>query len=144
MPVGSAAGHAAGTGVTAGEYRRMALALEEVVEAEHMGHPDFRVGGKIFASLQQGLRAGSVMLSPQDQADFIAAAPDAFMPESGAWGRAGWTRIQFATAGEEMVGEALTLAWRRRIALTEEQKHRKTPARAPRAKPAARKATKKR
>jgi hypothetical protein len=66
------------------------------------------------------------------------------MPESGAWGRAGWTRIQLAAADEEMVGEALTLAWRRRIALTEEQKHRKTPARAPRAKPAARKATKKR
>ena len=130
--------------MTAGEYRRMVLALDGVIQAEHMGHPDFRVGGKIFASLQQGLRAGSVMLSPQDQADFIAAAPDAFMPESGAWGRAGWTRIQLAGADEEIVGEALTLAWRRRIALTEEQKHRKTPARAPRAKPAARKATKKR
>ncbi len=130
--------------MTAAGYRRMALGLDGVVEAEHMGHPDFRVGGKIFASLQQGLRAASVMLSPEDQADFIAAAPDAFMPESGAWGRAGWTRIQLAVADDETVGEALTLAWRRRLALTEEQKHRKTPARAPRVKAAVKKATKRR
>jgi len=130
--------------LTADDYRRMALGLDGAIEAEHMGHPDFRVGGKLFASLQQGLRTASVMLSPEDQADFIAAAPDAFMPESGAWGRAGWTRIQLAVADDETVGEALTLAWRRRIALTEEQKHRKTPARASRVKPATKKAAKKR
>jgi hypothetical protein len=108
--------------ITAAGYRRMALGLDGVIEAEHMGHPDFRVGGKIFASLQQGLRAASLMLSPEDQAHFMNAAPDAFTPESGAWGRAGWTRIQLADADEETVGEALTLAWRRRIALSAAQK----------------------
>jgi len=108
--------------MTADDCRRMALGLDGVVEAEHMGHPDFRVGGKVFASLQQGLRAAAVMLSPEDQADFIAAAPKAFMPESGAWGRAGWTRIQLAVADHESVGEALTLAWKRRVALSAAQK----------------------
>ena len=130
--------------MTAGGYRRMALGLDGVVEAEHMGHPDFRVGGRVFASLQQGLRAAAVMLSPEEQARFVADAPDAFVPESGAWGRSGWTRIQLAGADEEMVGEALTLAWRRRIALSEEQKQRKRPARAGRAKAAAGKGAKKR
>ena len=131
--------------MTADDYRRMALGLDGVIEAEHMGHPDFRVGGKVFASLQQGLRAASVMLSPEDQAGFIAAAPDAFMPESGAWGRAGWTRIQLAVADEETVGEALTLAWRRRIALTEAQKRREDARHERRrAKPAARKPRRKR
>ena len=129
--------------MTADDYRRMALGLDGVVEAEHMGHPDFRVGGKIFATLQHGLRTGAVLLSPEEQARFVDEAPEAFMPESGAWGRAGYTRIQLADAGEEAVGEALTLAWRRRIALTQEQKQRKKPARAPRATPAARKAAKK-
>jgi len=108
--------------VTANAYRRMALALDGVIEAEHMGNPDFRVGGRIFATLQHDLRTAAVTLSPEDQAHFVAEAPGVFSPESGAWGRAGWTRIQLAPADEELVGEALTLAWRRRIALSAVQK----------------------
>ena len=108
--------------MTADDYRRMALALDGVVEAAHMGHPDFRVGGRIFATLQHGLRTAAVALSPEDQARFVAEAPGVFSPESGAWGRAGSTRIQLAAADEELVGEALTLAWRRRIALSAAQK----------------------
>jgi hypothetical protein len=127
--------------VTADDYRRMALGLDGAIESEHMGHPDFRVGGKVFASLQNGLRTAAVTLSPDDQARFIDEAPEVFVPESGAWGRAGWTRIHLAAADEEMVGEALTLAWRRRLALTEAQKHRKKPARTTRT-TAARRATK--
>ena len=104
--------------MTADDYRRMVLALDGVVEAAHMGHPDFRVGGRIFATLQHGLRTAAVGLSPEDQARLVAEAPGVFSPESGAWGRAGSTRIQLASADEELVGEALTLAWRRRIALS--------------------------
>jgi len=111
--------------VTADDYRRIALGLDGVIEAEHMGHPDFRVGGKIFATLQHGLRTGAVMLSPEDQARFVAEAPQVFSPETGAWGRAGSTRVQLEPADEEIVGEALTVAWRRRIALSAEQKPRR-------------------
>jgi len=110
--------------VTADDYRRMVLALDGVIEGAHMGHPDFRVGGRIFATLQHGLRTAAVGLSPEDQARLVAEAPGVFSPESGAWGRAGSTRIQLALADEELVGEALTLAWRRRMALSAASKPR--------------------
>jgi hypothetical protein len=100
--------------VTADDFRRLALALEGVVEAEHMGHPDFRVGGRIFATLQHGMRTGMVTLSPGEQARFIGEAPEVFSAESGAWGAGGSTRVQLAPAGEEIVGEAMTLAWQLR------------------------------
>ena len=95
-----------------------------------MGHPDFRVGGGIFATLQHGLRTAAVDLSPEDQARFVAEAPGAFSPESGAWGRAGYTRIQLASADEQLVGEALTLAWRRRVARSAARKPRRVTPRA--------------
>ena len=108
--------------MTAGDFRRLALGLEGVIEAEHMNHPDFRVGGKIFATLQPGLKKGMVSLSPEAQARFMEEAPKVFEPAAGAWGRGGATGVILAAAGEEIVGEALTLAWQRRIALTEQQK----------------------
>jgi hypothetical protein len=123
--------------VTVKDFRRLALGLEGVVEAEHMNHPDFRVGGKIFATLQPGLKKGMVALSPEDQARFIEEAPTMFEPVAGAWGRGGATSVILAAADEELVGEALTLAWRRRVALTGQQKSARR--RAPAARNAARK-----
>jgi hypothetical protein len=108
--------------VTATQFRRLALGLEGVIEAEHMNHPDFRVGDKIFATLAPGLKKGMVSLSPEEQARFIEEAPKVFEPAAGAWGRGGATSVILAAADEEIVGEALTLAWKRRIALTAQQK----------------------
>ena len=108
--------------MTANQFRRLAMGLEGVVEAEHMHHPDFRVGGKIFATLQPGLKKGMVSLSPEEQGRFIEEAPKMFEPVAGAWGRGGATSVLLAVADEELVGEALTLAWQRRIALTTRQK----------------------
>ena len=107
--------------MTPKDFRRLALGLDGVVEAEHMNHPDFRVGGKIFATLAPGLKNGMVSLSPEEQARFIEEAPRTFEPVAGAWGRGGATAVILAGADEELVGEALTLAWQRRIALTEQQ-----------------------
>jgi YjbR len=92
-------------------FRRIALALEGAVEAAHMNHPDFRVGGRIFATLKGDGAAAAVKLSPEEQARFVADYPAVFVPESGAWGLQGWTRIQLSPAAEESIGEALTLAW---------------------------------
>src|SRR5262245_23589354 len=89
----------------------MALALDGAVEAAHMGHPDFRAHGRIFATLRSDGLHGMVKLTPEQQERFIAES-NAFMPESGAWGRQGCTRVALADADEEAVGEALTLAWR--------------------------------
>ena len=108
--------------MTANQFRRLALGLEGVIEAEHMNHPDFRVGGKIFATLQPGLKKGMVSLSPEEQARLLKEAPKIFEPAAGAWGRGGSTLVNLAAADEETVGEALTIAWRRRIALTNQQK----------------------
>jgi hypothetical protein len=108
--------------VTAQQARELALALPEAVEQDHHGRPSFRVGGKIFATLAPGLKHGMVSLSPEEQARFLEEAPKMFEPAAGAWGRGGATSVLLAAADEEIVGEALTLAWQRRIALTAQQK----------------------
>jgi hypothetical protein len=75
-----------------------------------MGHPDFRVNGRIFASLTQDESRGMVVLTPEQQARFISEYPSGFQPESGAWGRQGCTRVLLASVDEEVLGEAATLA----------------------------------
>ena len=77
-----------------------------------MNHPDFRVHGRIFATLKEDGRSGMVKLTPEDQARFISDHPTAFAPEAGAWGRQGCTRVHLATVDEDVLGEAMTLAWR--------------------------------
>lgn len=68
-------------------FRQMALALEGVEERAHMGHPDFRVSGKIFATLKGDGARGMVKLTPDQQSQFIERDAAAFSPESGAWGQ---------------------------------------------------------
>ena len=93
------------------DFRRIALALSDVIEGAHMGHPDFRVQNRIFATIHPDPSHGMVKLSPEHQQRFVDGYPEAFAPENGAWGRAGCTRVTFAKADEETVGEAITLAW---------------------------------
>ncbi len=95
----------------AGDFRRIVLGMEGAVEGAHMGHPDFRLGGRIFATLHPDNRAGMVKLTPDQQRAFVKAKPDAFAPENGAWGRQGCTRVVLASVDEETLGEAITLAW---------------------------------
>jgi hypothetical protein len=98
--------------VTAERFRRIALALEGAWEGSHMGHPDFRVDKRIFASLHTENQFGVVKLTPDQQSAFLEDHPASFVPESGAWGRAGATRVILKTVAEEALGHALTLAWR--------------------------------
>lgn len=80
-----------------------------------MAHPDFRVGGRIFATLGAPDEAhGMVALMPEQQEDFIALAPDAFRPAAGAWGRGGSTLVKLEAVGEDLLETALAAAWRRR------------------------------
>ena len=98
--------------MTPNEFRGLALALPEAIEASHMGHPDFRVRGKIFATLGPGEAWGMVKLDPPQQAAFVAAEPDVFEPFDNAWGRRGCTRVHLDAATERPVREALLAAWR--------------------------------
>jgi hypothetical protein len=97
--------------MTANQFRKIALGMDGAIEGAHMGHPDFRAFGRIFATLHQGDKTGMVALTPEQQAVFVRGHPDAFLPESGAWGRNGSTRVVLASVEEETLGEAMTLAW---------------------------------
>jgi hypothetical protein len=93
------------------EFRRIALGLTDAIEGSHMGHPDFRVNGRIFATLHPDNKFGMVKLPPDQQQRFVDENPDAFAPESGAWGRHGCTRVRLDTVDEDTLGEAMTIAW---------------------------------
>ena len=97
--------------MTADDFRRITLALEGAAEKAHMGHPDFRVNGRIFASLDAKEDWGVVKLTPEEQREFTRSAKDVFVPAAGAWGRQGWTRIRLAKATEPAVRSAVIVAW---------------------------------
>jgi hypothetical protein len=100
---------------SAADFRRIALAFRGVEEGSHMGHADFRVGGKIFATLGVPDAAwGMVSLIPEQQEDFMTLAPDTFKPAAGAWGRGGSTLVRLEGVTEELLEAALAAAWRKR------------------------------
>jgi hypothetical protein len=98
--------------MTSDEFRSLALSFDDAEEGSHMGHPDFRVGSKIFASLGPDLTWGMAKLTPDQQQGFLD--DPAFKPASGKWGDGGATIITLIGADPETVGEALTLAWQGR------------------------------
>jgi hypothetical protein len=101
--------------MTAAEFRRLALSLPDVEQREHMTHPDFRVGGKIFATLgYPDDRYATIMVSSLDQELLIRDHPKAFQPAAGAWGRSGSTSVLLRLAPRRAVKIALEAAWNRR------------------------------
>jgi hypothetical protein len=111
---------------TAADFRRVALSLEGAEEGSHMGAADFRVGGRIFATLaSQAQGYGNLMLSPEVQADFVAEEPGIFLPIPGGWGRMGSTHIRLAEANEDILHGALQTAWQLRVEKNEKTKARK-------------------
>jgi len=100
----------------AADFRRIALSLEGAEESSHMGAADFRVGGRIFATLASVKEGyGNLMLTPEQQADFVAGRPDLFLPIAGGWGRMGMTHIRLAAATEDVLAGALQAAWQLRV-----------------------------
>jgi hypothetical protein len=101
--------------MTAQDFRRIALSFPGVVEAGHMGHPDFRVNNRIFATLgYPGPGWAMVKLTPVQQEWLVRAEPEVFTPVPGAWGRSGCTNVRLRAAGKKAVREALITAWRNR------------------------------
>jgi hypothetical protein len=99
--------------VTANDFRRLALALPEAIESAHMDHPDFRVLGKIFATLGYPEKGwGMVKLTPEQQHYFSKAEPDVFVPVKGAWGRRGATCVNLKAASKKTLVKAIRSAWR--------------------------------
>jgi hypothetical protein len=126
--------------MTPDNFRRLALSLPGAEERAHQNHPDFRVSGKIFATLgYPDSSSAMVKLHPAQQQAFVAADPKTFAPVKGAWGLKGCTTVHLDSANNERVKEALQAAWRntavhetlRSIEKTElARKKRRSPARA--------------
>ena len=101
--------------MTAAAFRLHALSLPDAVEGSHMGHADFRVGGRIFATLgYPNDRFAVVMLSPQDQDFLVRDHPKTFAPVAGKWGAGGSTTVTLRAASASAVAAALEAAWRKR------------------------------
>ena len=99
--------------MTAKDFRQIALSLPETEERAHMDHPDFRVAGKIFATLGYPDKTrGMVKFSPEDQHYFSKDYPDVFIPVKGAWGRRGATSVHLKAAKKETLRKAIQSAWR--------------------------------
>jgi hypothetical protein len=104
------------TAMDADDFRRIALSLKGVEAGSHMGSPDFRVGGRIFATLASAKQDyGNLMLTLEQQTAFVEELPEVFVPVGGGWGRMGMTHIRLAAAKEEVLAGALRTAWQLRI-----------------------------
>jgi hypothetical protein len=100
----------------AADFRRIALSFDGTEESSHMGAPDFRVGGRIFATLaseKQGY--GNLMITPEQQAEFVRELPEVFLPVPGGWGKSGATHIRLVKASEDVLAGALRTAWILRV-----------------------------
>lgn len=97
--------------MTPATFRKLALALPDAVEGAHHQHPDFRVQGRVFATLHPDGVTAMVKVSPPQQQQMVRAHPDCFRPANGAWGRQGCTLLTLALADKEVLRAALTDAW---------------------------------
>ncbi len=97
--------------MTADDFREIALSMNGATEGSHMGHPDFRANGRIFATLRPAEQKGMVKLAPEEQRQFMREYPKMFEPSSGAWGRQGCTDVKLAAANRATIRGAMVLAW---------------------------------
>jgi hypothetical protein len=102
--------------ITPDDFREVALSMQDAIEGAHMGHPDFRVNGRIFASLHTGDKFGMVSLTREEQRELMWLKPQMFTPSAGAWGRQGATNVILAEADKKTLRAAMNLAWERTVA----------------------------
>ena len=94
------------------DFRKLALAFDGAVEQSHQNHPDFRCGGKIFATLGAPSDEWAVVkLNPEQQRAFMKLDAKSFVPASGAWGQRGYTQIRLSSAQKTLVQAALNNAF---------------------------------
>jgi hypothetical protein len=108
--------------MTEKDFRRLALKLPDTIEGSHMGHADFRVGGRIFATCGFRKGFGVLMLTPDQQAGMLEDAPDVFSPAPGAWGVNGSTQVCLAKIAPDLLEPALRMAWTNRVEKNAEMK----------------------
>jgi hypothetical protein len=101
--------------MTAADFRRIALSLPGAEVSAHMSHPDFRVGGRIFATLgYPDDEHGMVILPPEEQARLVQSHPKVFVSAKGAWGKRGSTTVRLGAVDQATMKRAIEIAWRNR------------------------------
>lgn len=114
--------------MTTKDFRKVALSFEGAEEGMHMGSADFRVGGRIFATLAAAKKGyGNLMLTPEQQAMFVAELPEIFLPVAGGWGRNGATHVVLAAVSEDVLEGALRTAYKLRMELNGKPEKSKSP-----------------
>jgi hypothetical protein len=126
--------------MTPDDFRDIALGMRGAIEGAHMGHPDFRANGRIFATLHGDDEWGMVKLTPEEQREFMRMAPKTFVPSAGAWGRQGCTNVRLDAADESTVRAAMMLAWQDVVEKPRRPRSSK-PAKTPRARPSRKRRT---
>ena len=112
--------------MTINDFRRIALSFEGAEESSHMGQPDFRVDGRIFATLASAHEGyGNLKLTLEQQAEFVQELPQVFIPIAGGWGRMGMTHIRLSAASEDVLTGALHAAWKLRVEKNAKSKTKK-------------------
>ena len=113
------------------DFRRIAVSLPSAEESSHMGQPDFRVDGRIFATLASAKQGyGNLMLTPEQQTAFVEEMPEVFLPIPGGWGTMGMTHIRLAEASEDVLYGALHSAWKLRVEKNAKSGKKKRPPKA--------------
>lgn len=113
------------------DFRRIAVSLPGAEESSHMGQPDFRVDGRIFATLASAKQGyGNLMLTPEQQTAFVEEMPEVFLPIPGGWGTMGMTHIRLAEASEDVLYGALHSAWKLRVEKNAKSGKKKRPPKA--------------
>ncbi len=111
--------------MTEDDFRDLALGLDGAGEGSHMGHPDFRANGRVFASLHGNDTTGMVKLAPEQQGVFVRDHPKVFAPATGAWGRQGYTNVTLGPAKAPAVRSAMLLAYQGVMAMPKARPRRK-------------------
>ena len=123
--------------VTADKFRRLALAIPGALESEHMGHPDFRIAGRIFATLHYpDDEWGMVKLTPEQQQSLVQEMPNVFSPCSGVWGQRGATSVHLPSVTAKTLRAALEAAWRNVLPPQTRPRPRPASAKRPKRRPA--------
>jgi hypothetical protein len=114
--------------MTVRDFRRIALSFSGAEESSHMGAADFRVGGRIFATLASAKQGyGNLQLTLEQQKTFVEELPDVFLPIPGGWGRMGMTHIRLEAASEDILTGALHAAWKLRVEKNAKQRKKTAP-----------------
>jgi hypothetical protein len=96
--------------LTVSQARKIVLSMPEAVESAHHGHPDFRVGGRIFATLWPDRGIAVVKLSIPEQTLLLESAPETFLTNG--WSKLGYTGVRLARVPAAQFRELVAASWR--------------------------------